>query len=437
MDQNTKHPKLTIQDIQTIIEQGETDINPDMIELEDQTGWLPRDYRLAFQKLGYTIKYNMVKHRPEISGGQFGNELKEIRESLEEVLLREEIREYIQDELSKAKFAKTTFKEGLELATAQNTYHPIKETLEGLRWDGVPRLDTLCSHFKDRHGVFPEYFKHFIFSCVERVYDSSHQNPVLVLDGPQKIGKSYFVSEWLPKPFGNEYFRSSGLNPDSKDDEIALSQVFLWEWGEAKDMSKRTAEALKQFLTKSSINVRLPYERNATTKPTLANIIITKNFTGGGYLQDMTGNRRFHVVDLESIDKNYSKTIRPDQIWAEVYHLWKEDKNKTWKQIDETRRDEINETKASRPAIWEYLDEILEHTGEFDDCTPTTQIYNVLQTLDRSFSSNRDSRRVDEYMKTTFDIQKGRGRAKPNENPTMLYRGIVIKSQYSKRLENK
>jgi putative DNA primase/helicase len=112
------------------------------------------------------------------------------------------------------------------------------------------------------------------------------------------------------------------INPDEKDNMIRLMTTFIWEVSElGATMRRSDLEALKSFLTKQQVNVRMPYGHNDIVKPALASFIGTVNNVGG-ILNDASGSRRFMTVTITGIDWTYAN-LNVDQVWAHAVALWR------------------------------------------------------------------------------------------------------------------
>src|SRR5439155_27168505 len=96
-----------------------------------------------------------------------------------------------------------------------HAYHPIKDYLGGLVWNGRPNIATLAASFTDKHdqvydrvssettSLFGLYLRRWLVGAVAKVYAGA-QNPALVIVGPQDLGKSTFV-RWLTEGIGTAY----------------------------------------------------------------------------------------------------------------------------------------------------------------------------------------------------------------------------------------
>ena len=107
----------------------------------------------------------------------------------------------------------------------KNSYHPIKEYLESLEWDGQDHIGKLSTYLKDEHEpiTYPDgttktvihaYLDKWFIGAVKRVCDNDTSNAMLVLHGKQGDGKSQF-GQWLsPK---KEWLIEDDIDPNDKD----------------------------------------------------------------------------------------------------------------------------------------------------------------------------------------------------------------------------
>jgi len=126
-----------------------------------------------------------------------------------------------------------------------------------------------------------------------------------------------------------------------KDFLILLCSKWVWEVEElGATLRKSDIESLKAFLSKEIINVRKPYGRDEIVKPATASFIGTINSSGGGFLADPTGHRRFRVVNIQEIDWGYDKVVDINQVWAQAVALLKA--GETW-ELEKTAQEKVNE----------------------------------------------------------------------------------------------
>lgn len=268
----------------------------------------PSDYKEAIKAYGYKLSLNSMNDEIFVDGVRFTDPIEaKIINSLREYGYKS--REIINDCI-------------LEIAL-ENQFHPIREYLESLSWDGTDHITKLGSYFQDKDDIFTVLFRKWLIGAVGRILKpfDAIQNPVLVLDGIQGLGKSQFTY-WLASPLP-AYYMQSAINAGDKDSLIRACSVFVWELGELGATFRRSdIESLKAFITIPMVTVRAPYGRRDMHKPPTASFIGTINNVAG-FLADPTGHRRFRPCTLTAIDWNYSKDVNINALWAQAVALFK------------------------------------------------------------------------------------------------------------------
>lgn len=258
-----------------------------------------KDYVTQLKRLGYEFKLNDCDDTIEVNG-----------KPLEDGQI-----DMIRTQMRDAGFTQVGIAEEVYRAYAwKHRYHPVKDFLSGLSWDGKNHIENLASYFNDEYGMFPAWLRKWLIGAVAKVYQAE-QNPMLVIDGKQGIGKSEFV-KWLARPLP-AYFTEGAIDPGEKDCLIRLARYWIWEVSELGATTRKADyEALKSFLTTRVVTVRKPYGRVDIIKPAMASFIGTIN-NSSGIFSDPTGSRRFLVSNILSIDWGYSD-LDPNQVWAEA-----------------------------------------------------------------------------------------------------------------------
>ena len=214
---------------------------------------------------------------------------------------------------------------GLLNAANDNIIHPIQDYLEGLSWDGAPRLDTLLVDYlgaEDTPYTRAVTRKTFL-AAVARVFEPGCKfDYVLVLAGPQGRGKSTLVAK-----MANGWYTDSLAGIGTKEAYEGLQGYWLVELGELAAMRKIEIETIKNFISKQVDSYRAAYGRRVEDHPRQCVFIGTTNSTA--FLRDDTGNRRFWPVRLG--ERAPAKTVwgdltQPviDQLWAEAVALYRE-----------------------------------------------------------------------------------------------------------------
>ncbi|MFQ5620177.1 MAG: VapE domain-containing protein, partial [Rhodospirillales bacterium] len=291
------------------------------------------EYLKALAGLGYTFRLNACNDKLEVNGQP----------------MTDGLAAKIRGQMRDAGYEHVNVMQDAYLGHAyDNQYHPIRDYLNGLKYDGGPHIDTLATYFEDAHQnsrlpdhpcpVFHTWLRRWLIGAVAKVF-KAEQNPMLVLDGRQDLGKSYFAHWLCPLP---DYFIESAIDPADKDSRIRLISYWLWEVAELGATTRRAdREALKAFISTRRVTVRAPYGRNDITKPSMASLIGTIN-NESGFLSDPTGNRRFLTCTLTKINWDYAD-MDPAGIWAEAVHLYRAGESWRLTKAERELRDSLNQ----------------------------------------------------------------------------------------------
>ncbi|MGI6658957.1 MAG: VapE domain-containing protein [Dethiobacteraceae bacterium] len=218
----------------------------------------------------------------------------------------------------------TKFKDALlGVVSSERVYHPVKEYLDGLSWDGVERLDTLLIDYLGAEDTpyVRAVTRKTLVAAVARIYEPGIKfDSILVLNGPQGIGKSTFFAR-----LGREWYSDSLAISDMKDKTAAekLQGYWILELGELAGIRKMDVETVKSFVTRTDDKYRHAYGVNVESHPRSCVIVGSTN-SDGGFLRDITGNRRFWPVRVLGGGKYKPwDLIDVDQIWAEAIERYR------------------------------------------------------------------------------------------------------------------
>ncbi len=204
----------------------------------------------------------------------------------------------------------------------KNRVNGLTGYLSSLKWDGVPRLETM---FIDYLGAEDTELnraltKVMLLGAVARAYRPGTKfDYTLVLQGPEGIGKSFILSK-----LGDIYFRDHLGDLGNKDAKALLSGAWIVEFAELSDLSKSKSEEVKSFLTSTFDLFRPPYGREEVEYKRQCVFFGTTN--DSEFLTGGTGNRRFPVIRC-GVNKQ-TKLVHEDfdgerdQIWAEAVALY-------------------------------------------------------------------------------------------------------------------
>ena len=222
-------------------------------------------------------------------------------------------------------------KAGIDIVSNENKYHPIRDYLESLVWDRIPRIENMLPHFlgaeKSKYTI--GVMKMHMLAAISRIYEPGIKYDIMLcLVGSQGAGKSTFFKYLAIK---EEWFSD---NLDHLDDENIyrkLQNHWIIEMGEMKaTITAKNIEQIKSFLSRQKETYKVPYEVHPEDRPRQCVFCGTSNDLNFLPL-DRTGNRRFapvmtdmskaevHILDNEAESKAYI-----EQAWAEAMVLYRQ-----------------------------------------------------------------------------------------------------------------
>lgn len=227
----------------------------------------------------------------------------------------------------------TTLEEAVTVTAHDNKFHPVREWLLSLKWDGTRRLDRwLPFYCNTKDTPYTRTIgKKVICAAVARILRPGCKfDHVVVLEGEQGVGKSM-----LCKALGGEYYGDFVIDPHNKDTVAVLQGKWIVELSEMEITRRAEANALKAFVSRETDKVRLAYGRMTSEFPRQCVFIGTTN--QDDYLKDETGNRRFWPVRVGKVDFLGIKKLR-GQLFAEAIEMLK--KGETLHLTDEAVQEE-------------------------------------------------------------------------------------------------
>lgn len=263
----------------------------------------------------------------------------------------------------------------IRILANRDRYSRYEMWLSSLTPSDGGQIDMLAAKFDTTDNeMFNRYLKIWLVNAIGRIFNSNRQNPMLVLSGAQGSGKSAFA-RWLA-PY-DDMFVEQHINPDSKEDMRLLASKLVWEAGELGATTRKAdVESLKAFMTKSTAEIRLPYDKHMINLPALASFIGTVN-PGDGFLNDASGSRRFHVVDVNKIDWSY-REMKVVEIWSNALWLYANGYDTRLTDEEVAKRDGKNEEHAvDNPISW-IFNEYFTITGNPSDTIMGGEIVSAL-----------------------------------------------------------
>lgn len=258
----------------------------------------------------------------------------------------------------------TKFKDAiLAVTSSERLYHPVKEYLGSLKWDGIPRLDTLLIDYLGAEDTpyVRAVTRKTLVAAVARIYRPGIKfDSILVLVGEQGMGKSTLFAR-----LGKEWFSDSLSISDMKDKTAPekLQGYWLLELSELNGIKKMDVEVVKSFITRTDDKYRQAYGVNVESHPRSCIIVGTTN-SDGGFLRDITGNRRFWPVRVTGHGKWHPWDLADiDQVWAEAIEYFNQGEELFLKgeiaAVAYTKQREAMETDDREGIVGEYLDRLL------------------------------------------------------------------------------
>lgn len=215
--------------------------------------------------------------------------------------------------------------DALTAVLTRHSYHPIRDYLSGLTWDGVPRLDRIIIDYmgaEDSELNRAMSRKHFV-AAVARVFNPGCKyDYCLIMSGAEGIGKSTLL-----RVMGGKWFNDSITTLEGKEGMEQLRRAWVVELGELSGIKRSDVEQVKAHLSKQVDIYRAAYARRVLEHPRQCVFCGTTN--EALFLKGDTGNRRFWVIPVVAELRKYrdwSEAIRRDrnQLWAEAVHYYKQ-----------------------------------------------------------------------------------------------------------------
>lgn len=208
------------------------------------------------------------------------------------------------------------FQKIIEDTARQYPFHPVRDYLDDLTWDGIPRINTwLCRYGEAADTKYTRAVGSIVLvAAVKRVRQPGCKfDEMLILESGQGSQKSTALFELVP----NQDWFSDDL-PLNADSKLALEQMagrWIIEAADLKGLKKGDVDHIKSFLSRRTDRARMAYGRIAKDHQRQSIIIGTMN--DAKYFRDTTGNRRFWPVGVGTFKLSALKQDR-DQLWAEA-----------------------------------------------------------------------------------------------------------------------
>ena len=222
-------------------------------------------------------------------------------------------------------------KNATALVAHENRCDGMIDWIDGLKWDGVERIDTfMTTYFKsdDRDGIDniddSEYLtalSRYMWSALAgRIVEPGVKCDMIpVFIGPQGVGKSIGIQAMCPT---RESFTEISFTDRTADMVRMIQGRVIGEISELRGLHTRDLETIKAFVTVTSDSWIPKYREKS--KQSLRRIVLIGTTNSDEFLSDDTGNRRWlpaRVGETGQIDIAAIKRDR-DMLWAEAKVLF-------------------------------------------------------------------------------------------------------------------
>jgi putative DNA primase/helicase len=316
----------------------------------------PVNIEWLLEKMGATRMFNMMTQSLE---WRFDDILGDLLNGVEENVVMGAIKQFG----SQCKMSMMAVENTVQNVPAVQ-YHPMDDWLAGLdAWDGHDYIGDLASSLPVKEG-YEDYtqvvVRKWLIQAVQAVRGwkgAAKQIPhVLVLCGPQGVGKTTWITGVAPSQFTGEgaTLHLSGSVSQTRDSARAATRRAIVELGELETtFGKSEQGALKNFLSTTEDTYRPAYGRYEIT--TRRCTVFAASVNTSDILRDPTGSRRYWPIDLEG--EQIPPVRNVEGIWAQANHLW--ESGATWflEGDEKDLHDRIAENHTDTPEVFELMDE--------------------------------------------------------------------------------
>lgn len=262
--------------------------------------------------------------------------------------------------------------------------------LEIPKWDGVDRIAEICKLVpatnlvgtrEDGLTLYTEIMKDICAGIFRRAFNSMEQNLFTIIRGPQGAGKNYFIDKMFSKPF-DHYSAEVNVGPDMAKNYDAVEGRLVCVIGEFDQTQKVQVSFIKELITNASFTARRAYERTSDRYELRQTFFSASNFNN--VLKDTSGNRRFVIWDMPTINWEYANFCDADQLRAQYFHLYKEnfrmsEAARAW--IKEFNRDETPDDPLEL-AVEEYsARNVLMFRERMDEWLKDTDVSEMIEAV--------------------------------------------------------
>jgi putative DNA primase/helicase len=255
-------------------------------------------------------------------------------------------------------------KDAVDIVLLKNSFHPVRDYLNSLKWDSEERIETLLIDYLGAEDS--EYVRAVtrktLAAAVTRIFQPGAKfDYVLTMVGKEGKGKSTLFDK-----LGKRWFSDSFIGVQGKEAFEQLQGTWIVEMAELSAIKKAEIEAVKHFISKREDRYRVAFGRRVENFPRQCIFIGTTN--NQDFLRGATGNRRFWPVAIseQAPAKDVFKDLTDyeiNQVWAEAIYLYRQGEElflgKELEAIAFEKQEHHTEQDERAGMILKYLDTLL------------------------------------------------------------------------------
>ena len=218
----------------------------------------------------------------------------------------------------------------IDIVANENCYHPIRDYLDQLQWDGKERIRYALHRFLGSEESEYNYqaLKLFMLGAIHRAFHPGCKfETMLCLVGGQGAGKSTFFRFMAIR---DEWFSDDLRNLEDENVYRKLQGHWIIEMSEMMATANaKSIEGIKSFLSRQKETYKVPYETHPADR--LRQCVFAGTTNRQDFLpRDRTGNRRFIPVnvyperaEVHILADEKSSRAYIDQMWAEAMVIYR------------------------------------------------------------------------------------------------------------------
>lgn len=213
--------------------------------------------------------------------------------------------------------------DALRIKFSQNKYHPVRERILSIQWDGKNRIEGLLTKWMGAEGSdYTREVSRLIFAGgIHRAFEPGckFDDMAVLIGRKQGEGKSTFI-RWLAME--DRFYREVTEIEGQRGIE-SLEGAWVCEMGELLALKRtKDVEAVKSYITRQVDTYRQPFDKRTSDHPRQCIFIGTTN--NQEFLSDKTGNRRYLPIICNNSGRylfDHAEEVKHDieQCWAEAY----------------------------------------------------------------------------------------------------------------------